>query len=86
MKKIKSIVLLFGICLSFALTSSNNFTPKDSNAWVGISYLYASNGGSAEGGAIIGVGAVADTALMEALAASIWGGPVGLAVGIGVGL
>ncbi len=86
MKKIKSLLTLSIVCGAFAFGTKQATLVNDSNAWVGVGYLYSENGGSNGGAAAIGAYGTVNSTLTGAAAAGMWGGPVGMGVGILVGL
>ncbi|GIJ95328.1 hypothetical protein [Capnocytophaga stomatis] len=80
-----SLVILCGSLAS--ISKVINESPVSSNAWVGAAYLYATQTDSSpEVGAIFGVVGTVESSVLGYGAALAWGGPVGLAVGLGVGL
>ncbi len=83
MRPWKATLILCVCVITIAVTAVGAPVSK---MWVGFSYVYAKNGGSAEGGAALGVLGVIDGALMGAAFGSLFGPGVGTAVGIGVGL
>ncbi len=83
MRRVTAAFVLSLCVFAIALTAAE---APASDMWVSFSYVYAAKGGSAEGGAALGVLGVMDSALMGAAFGSLFGPGVGTAVGIGVGL
>lgn len=71
--KMKSVLALVVICAGFAITSKSQIAVKDGEVWVGIGYIAAKNGASAEAGAAIGAIGILD--------AAAWGFGVGMVAG-----
>ena len=86
MKKTKALALglVMTITITFGYFQSNPSTIEQ--VGVGVTYLAAKKGASAEGTAIIGVAFVVESAVQGALWGSVFGGPVGTLVGAGIGL
>ena len=72
-RKVKILLVLSAICMSFACASSSELSATDSEIWVGISYVASKNGASAEASAAIGAIGVLD--------AAAWGFGVGMVAG-----
>ncbi|GEM_PF-2969655 len=86
MKKTK--ILAIGIILSMTLSLSivKNVDSNNQNIGVGVCYLAAKNGASDEGTALLGGAFAVESAAQGLLWGSVFGGPVGAAVGLGISL
>ena len=71
--KMKSLVILFANCGSFAISGVEQTAPKDGEVWAGISYLASRRGASPEAGLAINAIGLID--------AAAWGFGVGMVAG-----
>lgn len=83
MKRKKSVLALALLLMALLVLQ---IAPLAGNVWVGIGYLAAKNGASAEAGAVIGVAGVAHAAIHGAAWGTAFGGPAGTVAGVVAGL
>lgn len=84
---VKNAKKVFAIAMVCAISSATAFAMKEKNendakAFVGISYVAAKNGASAEVSAVIGVAGVIQGGIDGAVYGAVFGGGVGAAVGL----
>jgi hypothetical protein len=85
-KKFRLLATVALICCLFAATSTTTVEVKEGKVWLGIGYLAAKRGASAEAGVALGaVGLLHSTVHSIAWGAAL-GGPAGAAAGLVVGV
>jgi len=86
MKKVKALALVSVMAISLTIGYFQSNPPKIEQIGAGVAYLAAENGVSNEGTLVIGVAFAFESALQGLLWGSVFGGPVGAAVGLGISL
>lgn len=85
-KRIKLLLGIFFICFAFSITSATKPTAREGKVWLGIGYVAAKNGASAEAGLAIGaIGLTHATVHSIAWGMAFAGGPAGIIAGAVVG-
>lgn len=84
--KMKSLVILLAICGSFALGNIESAAPKSGEVWVGINYLAARRGASAEAGIAISAIGIIDAAAWGFGVGMVAGPAGGMLAGVAVGM